>query len=1128
MAGPMSLAFMLNGDVVPPLTTELPPPSPSLPHEPPESTFGESENASTTSHPSAPLHNISELLEVLSNYVKNTGDIYAPPDVADALRGIASRLPNPSATAAPQPEPSPPLQTPAASTIPASSPSIPASASTPTRIERNVRLTQRTSVSELHVYEDPTAFVEYPATSNDGIGYLFRQDIHNWRHPNVDFVYSFGEPGGFSGNQSRTVDILVDSTGEKVRCTTHRKTCQGVKICPQTDIDALKEPHCAATPELLRQRLSQEREERDALSSPTADTHNRTSAFYAALKRVGCHAREQQVTDISAEDEINAFIRAQVQESRRGYTDKIARCQGQIIYSHDWKGKPMVQCEHYDSLTSRDHYNQRLNDSLDTEYLEALFLNDLEEICRIEDAAMSLGYGPKVDCNTVVNVTSQRVCCPFNHRDSEQRMYQPLLKRLECAVEITYYEPLQEYREACPYILYVIKGVHKHPIPLPVKTPPRICAVLNKLLENVGEDLADMTVRRFLRHPVVTAFVRNSFPDNPAATLVDLHISLANRAHLHHYLKKMKDTLYPDGTGWKGALHLYRIQTERYPVEAQYIRKIIEVDGKDLTVRSDDECTQSSDREDNLKIIICMTRDQSRRLLKAQYLQCDISFKRIIGQREFILAGLDRNANMAITYCRVYMNRETAQAHCRVFLEIDNIVEVDTGSGLQWRHLYALDIKARDGYTLELIGDAHGGQACGFGLYLQTKASRLSGYDLHQPSRLLKDLSEYDHLHRCFRNCNVHYDRNIDDPKKALSKEIRNVMKSLACIRHPDWDGALATIREKGGKAGNDWLNNKINSKFAFQGICQEKSFIPLDIWMAGDFNDNIVETSHSNVNFEGRSCTLVGGMEKGRRFDAMQVKALKAYEESGIRTSYASGHRIDNSVKSIKRHYSKQHRKVSAQDNKIQQHNRKVNEAIQRGNEIVEKGRMEREHLLALQKGPNSAQNERAIHAAHVRIDRLKVALAKVKLEVQKLASAGEELAKENGGSGMYTPFIPENHYLHTPVDDILPSSPTTTMIVLPGNKHVKIMPMAYSWQLSLFLEGRISEREHDHILQYLQQARQAHNLAHKHGVQGLVDVFYGEFFKWFNHVLPPRVGDNEDSVEVYHQETACGPEVA
>lgn len=67
-----------------------------------------------------------------------------------------------------------------------------------------------------------------------------------------------------------------------------------------------------------------------------------------------------------------------------------------------------------------------------------------------------------------------------------------------------------------------------------------------------------------------------------------------------------------------------------------------------------------------------------------------------------------------------------------------------------------------------------------------------------------------------------------------------------------------------------------MNSKFAFQGLCWEKSHIPLVIWKAGEANSNLIESVHADVNREGVSCTLVGGVKKGRVFDSTKMKTLR------------------------------------------------------------------------------------------------------------------------------------------------------------------------------------------------------------------------------------------------------------
>lgn len=47
--------------------------------------------------------------------------------------------------------------------------------------------------------------------------------------------------------------------------------------------------------------------------------------------------------------------------------------------------------------------------------------------------------------------------------------------------------------------------------------------------------------------------------------------------------------------------------------------------------------------EDNtpFRIVVCMKVEASFCLLKAQYLQCDIAFKRVVGFKEFELGGLN-------------------------------------------------------------------------------------------------------------------------------------------------------------------------------------------------------------------------------------------------------------------------------------------------------------------------------------------------------------------------------------------------------------------------------------------------------------------------------------------------------
>ncbi|KAK0472568.1 hypothetical protein EDD18DRAFT_1093925 [Armillaria luteobubalina] len=776
---------------------------------------------------------------------------------------------------------------------------------TPLLTRENIYLNRKTMLARLHIYDTVGAYVEYPESiCSDGsaIGYLFRLDPNDWCNPMLNFAYSLGEPSGRTKKGNETlVDLHLLRFGEtsgngSIPCVKVHKTCQGSKICPLADED-LVEPHVAATREDILQRLLRDRENRLEIASPTADVFQRTSAFISALGRLGCRAN---IDDSLAASSILARVQRYQQPEdmherlkvlQRGYIDKVARCPGKVMFTYDDYEKPLLVCENYNPEDNRNHYIQYLDASLDIDYIEAIFTEDRTEAQRIEESALSLGYGPLAECTTVTNVSAKRVNCPFAHRDENGHLYQPEMKRISCDVRFSLYEPLEEFRISCPYVLVTIKGIHKHPIPLPQRTPPSLRAELFDTFKRISDDIPDLTVRRFLRHPVVKSMLQQRFPNDPFAALSDVHVSLANRAHLRTYIQQARKAMFPEGTGWAGALNLYHMQNEHYPVEAHYIRAILELDASNFSTHIEDEADLSSDGSPLLKIIVCMSQEGSRRLLKAQYLQSDISFKRVVGYREFALACFLNdcfpfNILLGVVFCRVFLNRETAVAHQHVFSEIEKFVKQDTGESLSWRHLHASMIDDYDHGILQWTADAHKGQAKGLGLHLQTLAQKMPDtYDLHEPDRLLCDLTPYDHLHRVFRLCEVHIRRNIHS--SSVPENVRNAMRSLICLEHPNWDRTLDFICAEGGDVGYQWIKNKVDSHFMLEAMCWELSFIPLDIWMSGEANDNLVESTHFNINLEGKSCTLVGGIETGRRFDSTKMATLRV----GINSSELSCH---------------------------------------------------------------------------------------------------------------------------------------------------------------------------------------------------------------------------------------------
>lgn len=180
-----------------------------------------------------------------------------------------------------------------------------------------------------------------------------------------------------------------------------------------------------------------------------------------------------------------------------------------------------------------------------------------------------------------------------------------------------------------------------------------------------------------------------------------------------------------------GVIHAKELQDRTLPPQQHYIRIISETSLTiDYSDDSEDHTTAAS--EAPFRFVLCMTPEASHRLLHAQYLQSDISFKRIAGWQEFALGGLDRASRtgtyietillremysdmqilLAIAYCRIYLTRQTAKAHQLIFAAIESVVKQDTGQTLKWRHIHA---NSADEYSgiLHWGGDQHGGQAKG-------------------------------------------------------------------------------------------------------------------------------------------------------------------------------------------------------------------------------------------------------------------------------------------------------------------------------------------------------------------------------------------------------------------------------
>ncbi|KAJ7254283.1 hypothetical protein C8J57DRAFT_1237000 [Mycena rebaudengoi] len=370
--------------------------------------------------------------------------------------------------------------------------------------------------------------------------------------------------------------------------------------------------------------------------------------------------------------------------------------------------------------------------------------------------------------------------------------------------------------------------------------------------------------------------------------------SLGNGDYIRAYILQAQKDIFPNGTSHK---HLKDKQDKFLAPAECYIRYMKEIPALgSFPLKEEDD--NLIDQGVAFRIAVCMSKDGSHRLLKSKYIQSDIAFRRIIGFKEFELGALEHNSRTSIVFCRVYLNRQTAAAHQIVFQAIHHIVFADTGKHLEWRHLHSTTIQGETG-ILHVTLDQHGGQAKGLGLYLKAHAQELVKFDLHEPAQLLSSLDEYDHLGRIMRLCTSHIFRNIK--KAAVSDIVRNLMRSLVCMQHPDWDNTVRRIEVEGGTAGINWVADKIRSKFAFPEICWEKSFIPRRIWQ-----------------------TPTAKALLARWWEVLK----KNWERTGIRQTYARGHISESSPRSLKRKAAEHHRALEKQDTCIETHTKRLRTA--------------------------------------------------------------------------------------------------------------------------------------------------------------------------------------------------------
>jgi hypothetical protein len=168
--------------------------------------LGESRNCSR----STPLcsESLSACLPAVGHATGSSRLAFPPgSSVSQAARSFSSYNPTFSSSLATRSAPGPASETPA--------------------VKYDVKINRQTTLDKMFIYNAPGTIIEYPETSSEGIGHLFRLDPKDWTNPAANSAYSLGEPSTRrSTTKQITCKVLTDSSGEEVPCYASYQTCQ--------------------------------------------------------------------------------------------------------------------------------------------------------------------------------------------------------------------------------------------------------------------------------------------------------------------------------------------------------------------------------------------------------------------------------------------------------------------------------------------------------------------------------------------------------------------------------------------------------------------------------------------------------------------------------------------------------------------------------------------------------------------------------------------------------------------------------------------------------------------------------------------------------------------------------------
>ncbi|KAL4064574.1 hypothetical protein J3A83DRAFT_4167974 [Scleroderma citrinum] len=462
-------------------------------------------------------------------------------------------------------------------------------------------------------------------------------------------------------------------------------------------------------------------------------------------------------------------------------------------------------------------------------------------------------------------INKQRFLLAYLHHSHDGTLrHGTLLKWIfKCKATFNVYVP--QDLDKCPWVAVICKNPHHHPAPAPLRTPPAIVAVFREILLDMNWQLADAMPHHIMldsgfMQGLQQAVGWSSMQSSPA--LSELHPSLANLDHICHLIDTLQVEKYPEGTSFKGNGCVCNLMKNEVENGRCYVC-----------------CAESHilSNRSTFDLIICMSPAMSLQLLQAVQFSIDTSFKHLCAWQEFKIESWDHQHMHSVVSACTFTTSQSAEAHHILFRCIFEIAQQDTNLPVKFHHIHKCGIEA-------VIADGHKGQGLGLGRYCVELCQGMEDFCSIEHDHWLKDLDPYDQLKRFYRLCVIHFLRNLVPLWNAVTPEVYGAMLSLSSFEaQSDLEMTLRTI-QTGGRKAKAWLKDKImGTKFALPALYFPKSLIPCDIWKACPTTTNSNEQSHRNINCDGTSLTVLGGIMCTRDYDDRMDASINMHAIYGI-----------------------------------------------------------------------------------------------------------------------------------------------------------------------------------------------------------------------------------------------------